>query len=58
MAETTQREKLLAFGGVLTVLFLSSLNMTVVGTALPRIIAELIGSVTVDASENEVNAQA
>lgn len=43
MAEATRREKLLAFGGVLTVLFLSSLNMTVVGTALPRIIAELNG---------------
>lgn len=43
MADATRREKLLAFGGVLTVLFLSSLNMTVVGTALPRIIAELNG---------------
>lgn len=39
----TRREKHLAFAGVLTVLFLSSLNMTVVGTALPRIIAELEG---------------
>ena len=43
MADATQREKLLAFGGVLVVLFLSSLNLTVVGTALPRIIAELDG---------------
>jgi len=43
MADATQREKMAAFGGVLTVLFLSSLNMTVVGTALPRIIAELDG---------------
>jgi EmrB/QacA subfamily drug resistance transporter len=43
MADAGRREKLLAFGGVLTVLFLSSLNMTVVGTALPRIIAELNG---------------
>lgn len=39
----TKREKHLAFAGVLTVLFLASLNMTVVGTALPRIIAELQG---------------
>jgi len=39
----TRREKHLAFAGVLTVLFLASLNMTVVGTALPRIIAELEG---------------
>lgn len=43
MADATRREKLLAFGGVLVVLFLSSLNLTVVGTALPRIIAELDG---------------
>ncbi len=43
MSGATQREKHLAFAGVLTVLFLSSLNMTVVGTALPRIIAELEG---------------
>ncbi|MDZ7801035.1 MAG: MDR family MFS transporter [Trueperaceae bacterium] len=43
MADATHREKLLAFGGVLAVLFLSSLNLTVVGTALPRIIAELEG---------------
>src|SRR5690606_380990 len=35
--------KLLAFGGILTVTFLTSLNLTVVGTALPRIIAELQG---------------
>jgi EmrB/QacA subfamily drug resistance transporter len=37
------RETLLAFGGILVVLFLASTNMTVVGTALPRIIAELDG---------------
>ena len=43
MAELTRREKLLAFSGVLVVLFLTSLNLTVVGTALPRIIAELQG---------------
>ena len=43
MADATQRERMAAFGGVLAVLFLSSLNMTVVGTALPRIIAELEG---------------
>lgn len=39
----THREKMLAFAGVLVVLFLSSLSGTVVGTALPRIIAELGG---------------
>jgi DNA-binding MarR family transcriptional regulator len=33
----------LAFGGVLAVLALASTNMTIVGTALPRIIAELDG---------------
>lgn len=43
MTTLSRREKLLAFGGVLTVLFLTSLNLTVVGTALPRIIAELEG---------------
>ncbi|HET8986639.1 MAG TPA: MDR family MFS transporter [Trueperaceae bacterium] len=43
MGSLDRREKLLAFGGVLTVLFLTSLNLTVVGTALPRIIAELEG---------------
>lgn len=41
--ELSQREKLLAFSGVLLVLFLASLNLTVVGTALPRIISELGG---------------
>jgi multidrug resistance protein len=35
--------RLLAFVGILVVLFLVSTNMTVVGTALPRIIAELDG---------------
>ena len=43
MPELSQREKLAAFGGILVVLFLTSLNLTVVGTALPRIIAELEG---------------
>lgn len=43
MVELRRRDKLLAFGGILTVLFLTSLNLTVVGTALPRIIAELQG---------------
>jgi EmrB/QacA subfamily drug resistance transporter len=43
VAEAGRRERLLAFSGVLTALFLSSLNLTVVGTALPRIIAELQG---------------
>jgi EmrB/QacA subfamily drug resistance transporter len=38
-----RRARLAAFGGVMAVLFLASLNMTVVGTALPRIIAELDG---------------
>src|SRR5690606_42104165 len=42
-AALSRREKLLAFGGILVVLFLTSLNLTVVGTALPRIIAELEG---------------
>ncbi|MEX2534597.1 MAG: MFS transporter [Trueperaceae bacterium] len=42
-AGLSRREKHLAFAGVLTCLFLSSLNLTVVGTALPRIIAELQG---------------
>ncbi len=43
LTSLSRREKLLAFGGVLIVLFLTSLNLTVVGTALPRIIAELEG---------------
>lgn len=43
MTDLTRREKFLAFGGILVVLFLTSLNLTVVGTALPRIIAELQG---------------
>ncbi len=42
-AQLSQRQKHLAFAGVLTVLFLASTNLTVVGTALPRIIAELEG---------------
>jgi EmrB/QacA subfamily drug resistance transporter len=36
-------ETRLAFAGILAVLALASINMTVVGTALPRIIAELDG---------------
>ncbi|MEX2535087.1 MAG: MDR family MFS transporter [Trueperaceae bacterium] len=43
MPELSRAEQHLAFAGVLTVLFLASLNLTVVGTALPRIIAELEG---------------
>ena len=43
MIDLTRREKILAFAGILVVLFLTSLNLTVVGTALPRIIAELQG---------------
>jgi MFS family permease len=43
MNTMTMREKMLAFSGILLVLFLASLNSTVVGTALPRIIAELGG---------------
>lgn len=43
MSELSRREKMLAFASVLSVLFLASLNLTVVGTALPRIIAELEG---------------
>ncbi|CAN5465204.1 MDR family MFS transporter [soil metagenome] len=43
MAEPARRARLLAFAGVLAVLFLASLNFTVVGTALPRIVAELEG---------------
>ncbi|WP_261665374.1 MDR family MFS transporter [Deinococcus sp. Marseille-Q6407] len=42
-AALTQREKLLAFAGILTVLFLASINMTVVGSAMPRIVADLGG---------------
>ncbi|SMB90055.1 MDR family MFS transporter [Deinococcus hopiensis] len=42
-ASLSQRDKILAFAGVLTVLFLSSLNLTVVGSAMPRVIADLGG---------------
>ncbi|GGS20635.1 MDR family MFS transporter [Deinococcus knuensis] len=38
-----EREKILAFVGILTVLFLSSLNLTVVGSAMPRVISDLGG---------------
>lgn len=43
MLDLSKRDKLLSFSGVLVVLFLASLNLTVVGTALPRIIAEFDG---------------
>lgn len=39
----SSREKQMAFIGILTVLFLASINMTVVGSAMPRIISELGG---------------
>lgn len=42
-AGLSPRDKLLAFVGILTVLFLSSLNMTVVGSAMPRVISDLGG---------------
>ena len=42
-ANLSQREKMLAFVGILTVLFLSSLNLTVVGSAMPRVISDLGG---------------
>ncbi|EYB67787.1 major facilitator superfamily transporter [Deinococcus phoenicis] len=42
-AGLTHRDKILAFVGILTVLFLSSLNMTVVGSAMPRVISDLGG---------------
>lgn len=38
-----EREKIMAFVGILTVLFLSSLNLTVVGSAMPRVISDLGG---------------
>ncbi len=41
--KTSRRETLLAMGGLALVLFLVSLDGTVVGTAMPRIIAELNG---------------
>ena len=42
-ASLNPREKLLAFAGILTVLFLASLNLTVVGSAMPRVISDLGG---------------
>ncbi|SEJ78407.1 drug resistance transporter, EmrB/QacA subfamily [Deinococcus reticulitermitis] len=39
----SERQKVLAFTGILTVLFLASLNMTVVGSAMPRVISDLGG---------------
>ncbi|CAM3938057.1 MDR family MFS transporter [Deinococcus frigens] len=38
-----ERDKIMAFVGILTVLFLSSLNLTVVGSAMPRVISDLGG---------------
>jgi EmrB/QacA subfamily drug resistance transporter len=43
MIELSPRDQRLAYLGALTTLFLASTNLTVVGTALPRIIAELDG---------------
>ena len=43
MLDLPHRDKMLAFFGILTVLFLSSLNLTVIGTAMPRVISELGG---------------
>ncbi|MFK7603660.1 MDR family MFS transporter [Deinococcus sp. SM5_A1] len=37
------RDRVMAFVGILTVLFLSSLNLTVVGSAMPRVISDLGG---------------
>lgn len=37
------RDRIMAFVGILTVLFLSSLNLTVVGSAMPRVISDLGG---------------
>ncbi|UOQ71332.1 MFS transporter [Hymenobacter cellulosilyticus] len=39
----TQRSKMLTLAGVLLALFLSSLDQTIVSTALPRIVADLHG---------------
>ncbi|WP_216328857.1 MDR family MFS transporter [Deinococcus aestuarii] len=41
--QLSDRQKTLAFVGILTVLFLSSLNLTVVGSAMPRVISDLGG---------------
>ncbi|GGL68672.1 MFS transporter [Deinococcus aerolatus] len=38
-----ERDRIMAFVGILTVLFLSSLNLTVVGSAMPRVISDLGG---------------
>jgi EmrB/QacA subfamily drug resistance transporter len=43
MSTTRRRETLLAMGGLALVLFLVSLDQTIVGTAMPRIVAELHG---------------
>src|SRR6059058_4330553 len=39
-----QRARLAAFGAILLTMFLASLDQTVVGTALPRIITDLNGA--------------
>ncbi len=39
----SERNKVMAFVGILTVLFLASLNLTVVGSAMPRVISDLGG---------------
>src|SRR4051812_32991866 len=43
VVNTRRRETLLAMGGLALVLFLVSLDGTVVGTAMPRIVADLNG---------------
>lgn len=43
MTELTRRQKVLATAGVMLALLLVSLDQTVVGTAMPRIVAELNG---------------
>src|SRR3979411_1654084 len=42
-AELTTRIKVLATIGIMLALFLAALDQTIVGTALPRIVAELNG---------------
>ena len=42
-AALSHREIMIVFGAVLTGMFLSALDQTIVGTALPRIVSELHG---------------
>ena len=42
--ELTHRQKLIVMGAVLMALFLGSLDQTIVGTALPRIVTDLNGN--------------